>query len=107
MTWAKQAIEDLEAGANSVVVKPRGSSMHPKVKDGATVTVCPIVSPSLLTEGDVVLVTVKGYTYLHLIKRFRGHGDKLEVMIGNNHGRLNGWTSAKNVHGIAREIVNG
>jgi len=105
MSWAKQAIEDLANGANSVAVRPRGNSMHPKVKSGARVVVRPIADYGALEKGDIVLVTVKGRTYLHLIKGKRNSHGKLQFLIGNNKGGINGWTNASNVHGITAEIA--
>lgn len=38
--------------------------------------------------GDIVFCKVKGRYYTHLVK---AKGDR-GVLIGNNHGRINGWT---------------
>jgi len=99
--WAQAAIEKLGTGANAVI-HPRGSSMHPKVKDGAEVELTPITADTELSKGDIVLVKVKGKVYLHLIKGVRG-GDA-EFQIGNNRGGINGWTGRQHVYGLAIEV---
>ena len=104
MSWADGAIESLNVG-ESVYIWPKGNSMHPKVKSGARVTLDPITDPAALKKGDIVLVTVKGRTYLHLIKAVQGNGERF--LIGNNRGGTNGWTNASHVHGVATEIING
>jgi len=40
--------------------------------------------------------------YLHLITAL----EKDSVQIGNNHGRINGWTPQSNVYGRVRHIDN-
>lgn len=72
----------------TVTFKPRGNSMTPRVMSGQEVTVVPVQGLEL-EVGDVVLCRVSGNYYLHLIKaidKTRGY------QIGNNHGRINGWT---------------
>ena len=44
-------------------------------------------------KKDIVLCKVKGNHYLHLVKAV----GKKRVLIGNNHGHINGWT--KNIYG--------
>jgi hypothetical protein len=56
-----------------------------------------------LRRGDIVLVKVKGTVYLHQITAL----EKDRVQIGNNHGRINGWTPRANVYGRAARIDNG
>jgi len=97
MSWAARAKECLLRG-EVCQVKPRGNSMMPLVHSGDTVTLEP-VSPATLEHGDIVLCRVKGNDYLHLVKGIDVPGER--VLIGNNRGRLNGWTSFKNVFGKA------
>lgn len=61
--------------------------MTGRVEDGELVTVEP-AGVADVDVGDVVLCKVKGRPYLHLVKS--KDGDR--VLIGNNHGRINGWT---------------
>ena len=51
--------------------------------------------------GDIVYCKVRGNTYTHLVKS--KNPDK-GVLIGNNVGRINGWT--KNVYGKIIEILD-
>lgn len=70
--------------------------MRGRVDDRALVTVSP-VDPAALAVGDVVLCTVRGAQYLHIVKAIQGEGARF--LIGNNVGGTNGWTSASQVHG--------
>jgi hypothetical protein len=47
-----------------------------------------------------VLCKVNGAQYLHLVKAVSGE----RFQIGNNRGRINGWTSRRNIFGICIEI---
>jgi len=77
--------------------------MDPKVKSGAKVTLVPITDPEKIKVGDVVLVTVKGRDFLHLIKARRGP----QFLIGNNKGGTNGWVGPNALYGLATVIDNG
>lgn len=98
--WANAAIRELQAGRQARL-KPRGHSMKPKVCDGDEVLLDPSVEPRV---GDVVLVKVSGRDFLHLIRGERRTKRTLQFLIGNNRGGTNGWTSARNVYGVAIEI---
>ena len=98
MGWANRAIELLRSGQDAVI-KPHGGSMRPLVESGATVTLTPVTFEQL-EVGDIVLCRVAGNVYLHLVKA----RDAERVQIGNNRGRINGWTRA--VYGKAIAIVN-
>lgn len=76
--------------------------MSGKVESGDLVTVQSLVKEELnsLKVGDIVLCAVKGSQYLHLVTGIRKQGsDVISLQIGNNKGKLNGWTSAKNIFG--------
>ena len=92
MSWASSYIEDLKA-AKAVQFRPRGHSMTGRVNDGELVTVEPLTEYSDIDEGDIVLCSVKGNDYLHLIKSSRMERGKMKFLIGNNRGGINGWTS--------------
>jgi hypothetical protein len=96
MGWADRAIKELQEG-NHTTVKPHGNSMSGLVESGSLVTLEPI-KISDLTIKDIVLCVVKGNQYLHLVKAIQDG----RVLIGNNHGRINGWTSR--VYGRAIKI---
>lgn len=69
--------------------------MRPVVKHRQPVTLAPIIDPASLTDGDIVLVKVKGRRYMHKISATRAG----EVQIANNRGRVNGWTPLDHVYG--------
>lgn len=98
MSWATHAIEALQRG-ETVMIRPRGHSMHGKVNDGDLVTVKPAETSELLV-GVIVLVRVRGTDYLHLIKAVDGE----RYQIGNNRGGVNGWVRASAVYGIAIKV---
>lgn len=98
MSWATHAIEALGKG-QVTKVKPRGHSMTGKVNDGALVTLEPC-DPANLQVGDIVLVKVRGNTYLHLIKAV----NQGRFLIGNNKGGINGWVGSNCIYGIATKV---
>lgn len=98
MSWALHAIQALKQG-QTVTITPQGSSMEPKISSGDKVMLAPF-NPENFKRGDIVLARVNGRDYLHLIKGVK----KGQVLIGNNKGHINGWTSVDNVFGIAVEI---
>lgn len=95
MSWATPYILALRE-ADQVEFRPRGNSMEPIVKDNQLVVVRAVRELTPLEPGDVVLCTVNGRQYLHLIKAVNAD----RYLIGNNRGGLNGWTNRKHVHGV-------
>jgi hypothetical protein len=102
MGWANQALEALREGRRAVI-RPHGGSMRPRVASGATVTLEPVAITDL-EVGDIVLCRVSGNVFPHLVKAIEGGPEDRRVLIGNNRGKINGWTKA--VYGRAVEIVN-
>ena len=84
--WADFAIKELQNG-KTIIVKPTGNSMKGKIASGSKVTIEPIELDKL-EINNIVLCKVKGRQFLHLIKAI----DKDRFLIGNNRGRINGWT---------------
>lgn len=73
--------------------------MRPLICSGDEVKVAP-ANTEALERDDIVLVRVGRSTYLHkVVAKEAGR-----VQIGNNHGRVNGWTDLSNVAGICIEI---
>jgi hypothetical protein len=98
MGWANHYIEKLQAGER-VSFRPRGNSMTGKVENGQLVTLAPVGEESIHV-GDIVLCKVNGVQYLHLVKAISDQ----RYQIGNNRGRVNGWTSRKNIFGIVIQV---
>lgn len=71
----------------TVKTRLSGNSMAPRVKSRQLVTIEPYKLDDL-QAGDVAFCKVRGRFYLHLVKQV-GDG---RVLIGNNHGHINGWT---------------
>lgn len=97
MSWAKQAKEKLQSGEKAVIY-PKGSSMKPLVFSGQKVVLLPLLKEEKkdLKTDDIVLVTVRGRDYLHLVSGVR----EGQVQISNNRGHINGWVSFDKVWGI-------
>jgi hypothetical protein len=68
--------------------------MRGRIESGQLCTVAP-VDPTTLAVGDIVLCTVRGNHYLHLIKAISDNA----FQIGNNVGGINGWVDASAIHG--------
>ncbi|MAG26495.1 hypothetical protein CMI47_13190 [Candidatus Pacearchaeota archaeon] len=98
MSWAKYAKEKLKID-KQVSIRPCGNSMRGKIESRQLVTLqtCKFAD---LKVNDIVLVTVKGNDYLHLIKAI----DKKRFLIGNNHGGINGWVNFNAIHGKVLSI---
>lgn len=95
MNWKIQKLLNGE----TIVSKEAGNSMLPILKSKQPVILQPI-SWEECTPGDIVFCKVRGNCYTHLVK---GKNAKRGLLIGNNHGRINGWT--KNVYGKVIEIL--
>ncbi len=102
MGWAGPHITKLRNGI-TVKFRPGGHSMSGRIEHKQLVTVEP-TCVSKLQVGDVVLCKVHGNEYLHLIKAIRQQGMFLHFQIGNNHGRVNGWTGANHIYGKVTQI---
>lgn len=86
-------VEKLLSG-ETITSKEAGNSMLPILKSRQAV----VLEPTDWTKveiGDIVFVRVHSHYYTHLVK---ATDLKRGVLIGNNHGHLNGWTKA--VYGI-------
>lgn len=98
------AVEPLQAG-KITQVRGHGNSMTPILKDGDVVKIAPpkrewaywhdAPDDQKLKKGDIVLAKVAGRMYLHRVTAVKG----FMVQIGNNHGRINGWTPLERVYG--------
>ena len=91
MGWATFHIQKLGRG-ETVQFRPRGNSMAGKIESGQLCIVEPVRIEDVRV-GEIVLCKVKGTEYLHIVKGVQGG----RVLIGNNKGRINGWT--RNVYG--------
>ena len=96
--WADRHIEELKQG-RSVSFRPRGKSMEGRISDGQLVT-CEPMRGRFPRAGDIVLCTVKGAQYLHLVKNTLNG----EALIANNHGGLNGWCRFDAIHGLCVKV---
>lgn len=94
MGWATRYIEKLQQG-EAVEFRPRGNSMTGRVEDRQLCRVEPVTPTTPLQKGDVVLCSVRGRQYLHLIKAV----NHARYLIGNNKGGENGWISRSSIYG--------
>lgn len=93
MSWIKDAVNALSQG-KEVQVRPLGGSMRGRIESGQLVTLEPSKLESVVEE-DVVLIRWKGSHILHIVKEIR----ESKVLIGNNIGKINGWTEGNNILG--------
>lgn len=95
MNWKIQKLLDGE----TIISKEPGNSMLPLLKSKQPVKLQPI-SWENCEAGDIVFCKVRGNVFTHLVK---GKNERRGLLIGNNRGRINGWT--KNVYGKVIEIL--
>lgn len=94
MNWATHAITSLIEG-KPCTITPHGNSMLPLIQSGEEVSLEPYPDTETPQVGDIVLVRVRGNTYLHLVKAVQGD----RYQIGNNRGHINGWVSRNAIYG--------
>lgn len=99
MGWASNYIEKLHGG-EAVKFRPRGNSMSGRIESGQLVTVVPL-DDNEVKKGDIVLCTVKGKDYLHIVKAVKND----RYQIGNNKGLINGWIGRNQIHGKVDSIA--
>jgi len=92
-------LDKLAKGETVRGYKESGNSMTPILKHRQPVTLEP-VDVEQLEKGDIVFVKVRGSFYTHLVTAVAPK----KVQIGNNHGRINGWTKKQNVFAIVTEV---
>jgi len=92
-------LEKLLTG-ESIISKEPGNSMVPLIKSKQPVKLEPIIWKDA-EIGDMVYCKVRGNLYTHLVK---AKNDKRGCLIGNNHGRINGWT--KKVFGKVTKVYS-
>ena len=91
-----RSISELKAG-RPVVHVGHGGSMVPRLISGDRVLLAPITEDTVIERGDIVLCTVKGSTFTHLVSAVQPG----RYQISNNHGRVNGWCHESKVYGKA------
>ena len=101
MGWATEYIEKLKLGV-SVSFRPRGNSMSGLIESGQLCVVQPLNMPETLSVGDIILCTVNGNQYLHLIKGIKGN----QFQIGNNRGGINGWITGDKIYGRLIKVIS-
>lgn len=99
MSWATEYIKKLRAG-ETVQCRPRGNSMQPLIESGNLCTIEPWdVDKAPLKPGDIVLCTVKGNDYLHLVQAVQQKMGGMRYQIGNNKKGTNGTIGANKIYG--------
>lgn len=84
---------------DTITTKEHGNSMEPLIRSGQPHVLAPTTWEQA-EVGDIVYCRVKGNYYTHLVKaKDKNRG----VQIGNNKGRINGWT--KQVYGKVIKIL--
>ena len=73
--------------------------MVPKIKHRQPHRLAPVKLKDV-EKGDIVYCKVNGRFYTHLVK---GVSENRGLLIGNNRGKINGWT--KKVYGKVIEVL--
>lgn len=81
------------------ITNEKGNSMQPLIKSRQDHKLAP-TTWNECEDGDIVYCKVSGHFYTHLVK---GKNNEKGLLIGNNKGRINGWT--KQVYGKVIEII--
>lgn len=95
--WAEEAAVKLRKG-QTVRLQPIGDSMEGRINNGDWVTLSPC-DVNAINAGDIVLARISlrrtSLLVLHLVL------EKCDrrLLIGNNHGRVDGWIDAEDVYG--------
>lgn len=90
------------AAGETVSFRPYGNSMTPRIYPGQFVTVEPM-GDRVPRLGDIVLCRVRGTIRLHLVAAVEPA--RRRVLITNNHGYVNGWTSYAKVFGLVTAVA--
>lgn len=77
--------------------------MEGRISNGDLVTLQPCIAQDLVA-GDVVLARVQGRRYFHLVLHLIIAREADRFLIGNNHGRIDGWVTAQNVFGRVTRV---
>lgn len=94
----KTKLERLLEG-ETFITSEKGNSMTPLIQSGQKHVLTPVTDLSEVEVGDIVYARIHGFFYTHLVK---SKDSKRGVLIGNNHGGINGWT--KKVYGKVIKI---
>lgn len=98
MSVPNYKIEALQRG-ETVVSREPGNSMLPLIRSRQPVRIAPCRWEDLV-PGDIAYCRVRGKVYTHLVKAVN---PEKGVLIGNNHGHDNGWTTT--VYGKVVEVL--
>ena len=97
-------LEALKEGKSYTWTVPDGgnlASMREAIKHGQTLTMSPVVNPSEIQVGDLVLVKWHQSDIFHIVGEIQGE----QFLIVNSLGKVNGWVSAKEILGRITKII--
>ena len=97
-------LEALKEGKSYTWTIPDGgnlASMREAIKHGQTLTMSPIVNPSEIQIGDLVLVKWHQGDIFHVVGDVQGD----QFLIVNSLGKVNGWVGAKDILGRITKII--
>ena len=97
-------LEALKEGKSYTWTVPDGgnlASMREALKHGQTLTMSPVVNPSEIQIGDLVLVQWHQSDIFHIVGEIQGE----QFLIINSLGKVNGWVSAKEILGRITKII--
>ena len=98
LTGRDAYISRLRAG-ETVSFRESGNSMNPRIKHRQKCTYSPVTDHTDVEVGDAVFCKVGSNYFTHLVKAKSSEHDTFKYLIGNNHGRINGWTTLDRIYG--------
>lgn len=99
-TCSKKAIEVIRKDG-VVLIQGFGGSMEPLLHSGDIFRFVFVQKDTKLEKGDIVFCKVENILCLHKITAIKGE----EYQIGNNKGKINGWTVREHIYGKFTNIV--
>lgn len=101
-TCSSKAIEVIQKEGRCLI-QGFGGSMEPLLHSGDVFVFEAVREDTKLKVGDIVFCRVNGNLCLHKITALAGNTYK----IGNNKGKINGWTTRKQIYGKFVSIADG
>lgn len=99
MTAHELKVKRLQDG-ESFITSEKGNSMVPLIFSGQKHRLSPVEVWDDVHPGEIVFCKVKGRYLTHMV--YAKNSDR-GVLIGNNKGRMNGWT--RTVYGRVVEVL--
>ena len=108
----KLILNELSHG-RSVQVVPRGNSMYPRIKEGDTIMIAPLLN-YVLKKGDIVLCRINHNRFIthqildinnqQLVTKVKTDDNDITYTIANQSGKIDGHVTLDAIYGIVTDI---